>query len=573
MELKMTSSGSVAARHGAASSARPTFKQEAIAKRGMVTSNHPLASLAGTEMLVQGGNAIDAAVATMFALSVVEPMMTSIFGAGFLTIRLADGTLTTIDNYGVVPLAARDTMFRPIPGSLDNAVEGGLNETGYLAVSTPGTLLGWATAIERFGRLPLAVVMAPAIRFARNGFRVSPYLHGIIEMSRDALSLFPASAEIFLPGGTIPAVGSIIRRADYANTLERVSSTGPDWLYHGPLGETVAEDMAHNGGILTMADLNQYRVYEREPVRGTYRGYEIVSMAPASSGGTHIIQMLNILEGFDLGGLGFGSAETVHLIAESMKIAFADRFRYMADPETTDVPVAWLTSKEYAVERRTQIDQSRAQQYSAVVRPEGEGRSTTHCCAMDDEGNVVSTTQTLNNGFGSKVTVPGTGMLLNNCMTLMDPTPGRTNSIAPGKRILSSMSPTIVLKDGKPFMAIGTPGGARIFGSVMQAIINVIDHGMTLQEAVEAPRLWDRGPTLELETGFADLSELRSEMERRGHSVETPLKVAGGMNGILVNQDTGLLHGAACWRADGAPMGFSGGDARIDEVADAGIPI
>jgi gamma-glutamyltranspeptidase/glutathione hydrolase len=539
----------------------------------MVTSNHPLASLAGTEMLVQGGNAIDAAVATMFALSVVEPMMTSIFGSGFLTIRLADGTLTTIDNYGTVSLAAYDSMFEPIPGSLDNDVVGGLNDTGYLAVSTPGTLLGWATAVERFGRLPLSTVMAPAIRFARHGFRVSPYLRSITEMSQDALARFPASAEVFLPGGGLPEVGSVIRRGDYANTLERIGAAGPDWLYRGPLGEMVAEDMERNGGLLTMADLEGYRVYERAPVRGTYRGYEIVSMAPASSGGTHIIQMLNILEGFDLGELGFGSADTVHLIAEAMKIAFADRFRYMADPETTNVPVEWLTSKAYGAERRAQIDPVRSQTYSAAQQPDGEGRSTTHCCAMDDEGNVVSTTQTLNSGFGSKVTVPGTGMLLNNCMHLMDPNPGRTNSIAPGKRILSSMSPTIVLKDGKPFMAIGTPGGVRIFGSVMQAIINVIDHGMMLQEAVEAPRLWDRGPTLELETGFADLPELRAELERRGHAIATPLKVAGGMNGILVDPDTGLLHGAACWRADGAPMGFSGGDARLDEVSDAGIPM
>ena len=569
----MTRSGSVAAAARAARTARPTFKQEAIAKRGMVTSNHPMASLAGTEMLVQGGNAIDAAVATMFALSVVEPMMTSIFGSGFLTIRLADGTLTTIDDYGTVPLAAHETMFEPIPGSLDNDVSGGLNDTGYLAVSTPGTLLGWATAVERFGRLPLATVIAPAIRFARHGFRVSPYLRSITEMSREALGRFPASAEIFLPGGALPEVGSIIRRADYANTLERIGGAGPDWLYRGPLGEMVAEDMERNGGLLTMADLEGYQVYERAPVRGTYRGYEIVSMAPASSGGTHIIQMLNILEGFDLAELGFGSADTVHLIAEAMKIAFADRFRYMADPETTNVPVEWLTSKAYAAERRALIEPAHAQAYSAALQPDGEGRSTTHCCAMDDEGNVVSTTQTLNSGFGSKVTVPGTGMLLNNCMHLMDPNPGRTNSIAPGKRILSSMSPTIVLKDGKPFMAIGTPGGVRIFGSVMQAIINVIDHGMTLQEAVEAPRVWDRGPTLELETGFADLPRLRAELERRGHTIETPLKVAGGMNGILVDQETGLLHGAACWRADGAPMGFSGGDARLDEVGDAGIPM
>jgi gamma-glutamyltranspeptidase/glutathione hydrolase len=281
--------------------------------------------------------------------------------------------------------------------------------------------------------------------------------------------------------------------------------------------------------------------------------------------------MLNILEDFDLGAMGFGTPDAVHVMAEAMKIAFADRFRYMADPELVDVPVEWLTSKAYAQERRAEIDPLGAQQYHAAVAPEGEGASTTHCCAMDADGNVVTTTQTLNGGFGSKVTVPGTGMLLNNCMHLMDPTPGRTNSIAPGKRILSSMSPTIVLKDGKPLMALGTPGGVRIFGAVMQAIVNVIDHGMTLQEAVEAPRMWDRGPVLELELGFADLPALTAQLERRGHQVQLVPKVAGGMNGIMLDT-TGMLHGAACWRADGTPVGFSGGDALVEDVFSTGIP-
>lgn len=552
---------------------RTTVKLEAVASRGMVTSNHPLASLAGTEMLVLGGNAIDAAVATMFALSVVEPMMTTIFGAGFLTIGLADGRVTTIDNYATVPLGAREDMFRPIPDSLDNDVEGGLNDTGYLAVATGGTLLGWATAVERYGRLPLATVVAPAVRFARHGFHVSPYLNMLIRMTEDGLRRFPDSAAIFLPGGRPALVDSVLRRVDYANTLEQAGQEGPDYLYHGPLGRAIAGDMARNGGLITLADLDTYRIYERAPVCGTYRGYEIVSMAPVSSGGTQIIQMLNILEGFDVGAMGFGTADTVHLFAEVMKIAFADRFRYMADPERVNVPVAWLTSRAYAAERRHEIDTRRARQYAAALAPDGEGCSTTHCCAMDAEGNVVSTTQTLNGGFGAKVTVPGTGMLLNNCMHLMDPTPGRANSIQPGKRILSSMSPTIVKKDGKPFMAIGTPEGVRIFGAVMQAIVNVIDHGMTLQEAVEAPRLWDRGPVLELEQGFPNLAELKAELERRGHVVETPLKVAGGMNGILVDPETGLLHGAACWRADGAPMGFSGGDAIVEGQEAAGIPV
>jgi gamma-glutamyltranspeptidase / glutathione hydrolase len=555
-------------------SAVRTFKREAVADRGMVTSNHPLASVAGTEMLTSGGNAIDAAISTMFALSVVEPMMTTIFGAGFINIRLADGTLTTIDNYATVPLKAREDMFVPIPGSLENDVEGDLNNTGYLAVATGGTLLGWATAIERYGNLPLERVVEPAVRFARHGFRVSPYLRAMIIQCQEQLAQFPASAEVFLPNGKPPAVGDIIRRADYADTLEQVGKHGPDYLYNGPLGDAIVEDMARSGGLITKEDLQSYQVFEREPVRGTYRGYEIVSMAPASSGGTHVIQMLNILEGFDLRSMGFGTPETIHVMAEAMKIAFADRFQYMADPERVSIPLEWLTSKSYAEQRRSEIDISYAQQYQAAIAPDGEGDCTTHCCVADADGNLVTTTQTLNNAFGSRVTVPGTGMLLNNCMHLMDPTPGRTNSIAPGKRIMSSMSPTLVMKDGEPYLAIGTPGGVRIFGAIMQAIVNLLDHGMTLQEAVEAPRCWDRGPVLEIEQGFPNAGELKSKLEALGHVVETPLKVAGGMNGILRDPDTGMLHGAACWRADGVPMGYSGGDAIVDEVTfEAGIPV
>jgi gamma-glutamyltranspeptidase/glutathione hydrolase len=553
---------------------RPTIKREAVASSGMVTSNHPLASLAGVEMLMRGGNAVDAAVATLFALSVVEPMMVSVFGAGFFTVRLADGRVMTVDTYAAVPLAAREDMYVPIPGSLDNEVEGGLNDTGYLAVATPGSLLGWATVLERAGRLPLAVVVEPAVRYARQGFRVSPYLHGFIRLCADALRRFPASAEVFLPEGRPAPVGSVLRRPDYATTLERIGAEGAAYLYDGPLGQVVARDMAANDGLVTLEDLARYRVYERQPVRGTYRGYEIVSMGPASSGGVHIVQMLNILEGFDLPALGFGAPDTVHLLAEVMKIAFADRARYLADPERVRVPVDWLTSKEYAGQRRAQIDLCRAQPYAPAIAPDGEGACTTHCCAADAEGNVVSATQTLNGAFGSKVTVPGTGMLLNNCMKLMDPTPGRTNSIAPGKRILSSMSPTIVLRDGKPLLAIGTPGGVRIFGAVLQAIVNVIDFGLSVQEAVEAPRLFNRGPVLELERGFDRLPELVAEMERRGHTVLVVPKVAGGMNGISFDQETGLLRGGACWRADGAAVGYSGGDAlTTEEEFSPGIPV
>ena len=542
-----------------------TIKQPATGSRGMVTSNHQLASLAGTELLARGGNAVDAAIATMFALTVVEPMMVTIFGAGFVNIRWADGRCTVIDNYVTIPSAATADMFKPIPGSLDHGVEGRLNEVGHLAVATGGTLLGWCTAVEKYGTMSLPDVMGPAIRFARHGYATSPYLRNIIRMSEDDIRRYPDTAKVFLPGGKVPEIGDTITRPEYADTLEAISLNGPDHLYHGPLGKAIAADMAANGGLITMEDIENYQVYEREPVRGTYRGYEIIAPPPPSSGGAHIIQMLNIFEGFDVAAMGFGSPDAVHLISEAMKIAFADRYQYMADPLTTAIPLDWLTSKAYGDERRGQIDMAKAGQYSHGLPPDAEHHSTTHCCAMDADGNVVATTNTLHMGFGSKVTVPGTGMLLNDCMQLMDPVPGRTNSIAPGKRILSSMSPTIVLRDGEPFMTLGTPGGLKIFGSVFQAIVNVIDHGMTLQQAVEAARAWDRGTGLELEEGYPGFANLKAALESRGHEITTVERVAGGMNGIMRDPATGLFEGAACWRADGAPIGISGGPALVDD--------
>ena len=540
-----------------------TIKQPAVASRGMVTSNHPLASLAGTEILVQGGNAVDAAIGTMFALTVVEPMMVTIFGAGFVNIRLADGTSTVIDNYVTVPSAARPDMFEPIPGSLDHKVKGELNEVGHLSVAVGGTLLGWATAIEKYGRLRLSEVMQPAIRFAREGFRVSAYLQSITKMQEANIRRYPETAKVFLPGGSVPAVGDRIVRPEYAETLAAIAAHGPDYLYQGPLGRAIADDMAANGGLITMDDIEQYQIFERAPVRGTYRGYEIIGPPPPSSGPLHIIQMLNLFEGFDLRAMGFGTPDTVHLWAEVMKLAFADRTEYVADPSSTAVPVEWLTSKEYAEERRPELNLKRSQQFASGVAPASLVESTTHCTAIDSDGNIVSTTNTLHMGFGSKVTVPGTGMLLNDCMELMDPNPGRTNSIAPRKRVLSSMSPVIVLKDGAPFMTLGCPGGLKIFGAVAQAISNVIDHEMSLQAAFEAPRMWGRGPVLEVERGFSALAGLKADLESRGHAIETPLKVAGGMNGSMRRPD-GLLEGAACWRADGAPMGYSGGDAIVE---------
>jgi len=540
----------------------PLRKAEVVGSRGVVASNHPLASAAGIEMLGRGGNAVDAAVATLFALTVVEPMMVSIFGGGFFTIRTASGAVVTLDNFAQCPGGATETMFTPVPGSTDFAAASDENRIGHKAVGVPGTLAGAAEALARFGRLPLAITLAPAIRYAAEGFPASPYLVNAITENAAPLGRFPASASVFLPGGTPPRPGETITRADYAETLRAIATSGPDALYRGPVGEMVAADMAANGGLVTMADLDAYRVIEREPVRGTYREHDIVSMGPTSAGGTHLVQMLGILSGFDLAASGFGTARTMHLIAEALKIAFADWARYMGDPALVDVPVQWLTSAAYADERRCQINPDHAGTYAAGVAHRSESANTTHLTVADAEGNVVTTTQTLNRLFGSKVTAPGTGMLLNDLMSNMNPAPGTANSIVGGKRILSSMTPTLVLRDGAPRFALGTPGGRMIFGAVFQGILNVLDHGMTLQEAVEAPRVWTEGGPLLVEDRFPNLGTLVTELEAMGHQVQVVPKVAGGMNGVL-RDDAGLLHGAACWRADGSPVGLSGGEATL----------
>jgi len=550
---------------GKAGSAFRAYKKEVVASRGVVASNHPMASAAGIEMLAMGGNAIDAAVAAAFALTVVEPMMVGIFGAGFVNFYNAEtGDVINIDNYAVAPGAATPDMYEPISDSWPDYLEtvDKKNRVGYLSVGVPGSLKCWCYIEEGYGKLGLEAAIQPAIRYTEGGFPASQYLVDIIADCRGALRRFPASLEVFLPGGAPPKAGQLIVQKDYAHTLRLIARHGSDALYNGEIGDIVASNMEANGGIITRDDLRSYQIKEREPIRGTYRGYEIASVGPTSAGGVCIIQMLNLLEGFDVAGLGFGTAASVHLIAEVMKIAFADRFKYMGDPDFTDIPIRGLVSKEYAALRRQEIDMKHARGYHAG-KPQaysGESKNTTHLTVADEAGNVVAMTQTIHEAFGSKVVVPGTGMLLNDTMYIFDPHPGHANSIAPGKRMLSSMSPTIVMKDGRPFMALGTPGGTRIFGSVLQAIVNVIDHGMALQEAVEAPRAWTQGDTLSVEEGIAPA--VREGLAAMGHRVEAVPKVAGGMNGVMFDQATGLIHGAACWRADGSPAGISGGPAR-----------
>jgi gamma-glutamyltranspeptidase/glutathione hydrolase len=537
-----------------------TDKQPARGSWGMVVTNHPLGSAAGAEMLAGGGNAIDAAIASLFALTVVEPMMVGICGAGMANIRLADGTHTAIDNYTLAPAAARPDLYRPVSDTWPDYMEaeGQENSVGVRSVGVPGTLRGWCEILARWGTFGLDVVLGPAIRHAERGFRVTRYLADCIGECAPDLARFPDSARTFLPGGAPLAPGSVLAQPEYAESLRLVAAKGADALYAGALGDALVEYMRRAEGLITAEDLRAYRVIERAPVRGTYRGFEIVGCPPPTAGGLHIVQILNMLEGDDLAALGAGTVETCHLLAEALKIAFADRTAATGDPAFLQIPVARLTSREYARERRGQIDPARARSHAAGVGGDA-GAHTTHMTAADRAGNVVAMTQTINSLFGSKATVPGTGLMLNNNMALFDPHPGHALSVAPGKRMTSSMAPTVVLRDGRPRWALGLPGGVRIFPSVLQALVSLIDHGRSLQEAVEAPRLWTQGQDVEMEAGFAPA--VREAMVARGHRVALMPTVGGGMNAIAFEPD-GTLTGAACWRADGTPIGIGGGHAR-----------
>jgi len=591
-------------------------KRPAVGSRAMVVTNHPLASAAGAEVMLGGGNAIDAAVASLFALTVVEPMMVGVLGGGIAHIRLADGRHVVLDALGTAPAAAHAAMYETVSDELPRYRDtvGRANAVGPLAIAVPGALAGWCRALGDFGTLSVADVTAPAVRLAERGFSATPYLADCaadlaLDLARD-----PGLAALFLPGGDPLRAGHRVVQPEYAETLRAIARDGAGALYAGPLGDALVQTMARTGGLVGREDLDAYRVIERAPIRGSYRGFEILGPPPPASSGVHVVQMLNLLEGFDVRGLGFGSPETVHLLAEVMKIAFADRAVATADPAFVDVPVQRLTDKGYAEERRRLIDPARARRWepgvlaadsesapaalsdrdapsgsargrhapsecrrsrdaSGEARSQwagcdriptpgasgGESSSTTHVTVADAEGNVVATTQTINGLFGACVQIPGTGMIANNYMFNFDPHPGRALSVAPGKRVFTSMAPMMVRRGGRLLHALGLPGGLRIFPSALQALSNLLDHGMTLQEAVEAPRVWTEGGPVELEEAFAD--EVLDALAGRGHEVVRLQRIGGGMNAIEFGED-GTLTGAACWRADGTPVAIAGGLAR-----------
>ncbi|MFC3125457.1 gamma-glutamyltransferase [Pseudoroseomonas globiformis] len=536
-----------------------TEKTTVASERGMAVTNHPLASAAAMEIMAMGGNAVDATVSALFTLTVVEPMMVGLFGGGVAVLRLADGPEVVIDSLATAPAAARADMYTPVSDEWPDYMEteGRANRRGVGAIAVPGTLKGWCEALDRFGTMPLEAVLEPAIRHAGRGFRATPYLAACTAEAAIDLAMDEGMAALFLPGGEPVRAGALLRMADYAATLQGLAAHGPDWLYGGALGDQIAGWLAEQGSTMRLSDLAAYRTVERAPVRGSYRGVELLGPPPPCSGGVHVLQMLNLMEGFDIRASGFGTPETLHLVLEALKIAAADRRAATADPAFVQVPVKRLISKAYAEERRLEIDPARTGRFAPGVRGV-ESANTTHVTVADAAGNIVTSTQTINSLFGARVMIPGTGIIPNNYMYLFDPHPGHALSLQPGKRITSGISATIGFRDGQPLFAVGLPGAHRIPSAVFQFIMNIVDHGMSLQEAVEAPRVFTQGQDAEVERGFPEA--VRAALAARGHVVTPVDHVAGGMGAIGFAD--GRMTGAACWRADGVPMGMGGGLAR-----------
>ncbi len=525
----------------------------------MIVTNHPRASAAGAEVLLAGGNAVDAAVTALFALSVVEPMMVGVLGGGVAHVRRADGANVIVDGLSTAPQLASGTMYETVSDELATYREtrGRANLVGGLAVAVPGALAAWCKALADHGTISVAEAVEPATRLADRGFTVTPYLVDCVRDTADDLARDPGLRALFLPAGAPLAAGTTLRQPAYAETLDTIGRDGPAALYGGGLGRAFLRAVADDGGIMTDGDLAAYEPVDRHPIRGSYRGYEVLGPPPPASAGVHITQMLNLLEGFDLRALGFGTPESTHLLAEALKIAFADRSVATADPAFVDVPVERLVSKAYAEEQAATIDPEATRAWGPGVH--GDAHSTTHVTAADAAGNVMTTTQTINGLFGACLQVPETGMIANNYMYNFDPHPGHALSVEPGKRVFTSMAPMMVCRDGEIRYALGLPGALRIFPSAFQALVNLIDHGMTLQEAVEAPRIWTEGGVVEIENAFPESVE--SGLVDRGHEVQRVGRVAGGMNAIAF-EDDGSLTGAACWRADGTPVAIAGGLAR-----------
>lgn len=541
------------------------LKKNGTSKLNMVATVHPAATAAGVEAFANGGNAIDAAVAAALTLGVVDGYNSGIGGGCFILIRTASGEVIAIDGREMAPAAAQRDMY------LENGVANpDLSQTGPLASAVPGALAAFANAVQDFGQLNLSKLILPAARIAEEGFAVTPYFHGALTASQTDLARFPGSRAVLLQtDGTAWGVGEPLKQPDLATTYQQISKNGIAWFYNGPFANQTEKWFAANGGIITARDFANYRTVRRDPIRTTYRGYEVIGFPPPSSGGVHVAQILNILENFDLAQLHRENPATVrHLVAEAMKLAFADRAYWLGDPDSISVPRG-LIDKVYAKELAQKIRLERSTPVTAHGQPPRADsdfftKHTTHIAAADSQGNWIGITSTVNTTFGSKVIVPGLGVIMNNQMDDFSIAPGvpnafgliggENNAIAAGKRPLSSMSPTIVLKDGQPILTVGAAGGPQIISQVVWAIVNRLDLELSMTAAVAAPRLhhqWSPDRLLIEETMPGDVAE---QLQQRGHELQRSA-VVGLTQAIALERESGLFVGVSDPRTGGAAAG------------------
>ena len=530
-----------------------TISHPELGTGGMVVSQRKVASEVGAEILRQGGNAIDAAVATALTLAVVLPRAGNLGGGGFMLIYSNELQKTiAIDYREMAPAKASRDMFLDNKGNYDRKKA----QFSLLSAGVPGTVAGLYYALEKYGTLSWDEVLDPAINLAENGFKVPHDLSSVLTNYKNRLTANQATAEAYYKKNKVPyKVGEVMKLPDLAWSLKELKQYGPSAVYQGEIAKKIVAEMERNGGLITLKDLGNYKVKERVPIKGTYKGYEIVSMPPSSSGGVHLIQMLNMLEPFSLNEMGFGSAETIHLLSEVMKRAYSDRSKYLGDTDFVEVPLKGLTSKTYAKNLLKEISLSKVTSSKDISYGNPlpyESPDTTHFSVMDDRGNVVSNTYTLNFSYGSGIVIPGTGILMNNEMDDFSSKKGvpnayglvgfEANEIQGRKRPLSSMTPTIVLKDGKPYLVLGSPGGSRIITTVLQVVLNVLEHKMNIKKAVISPRIHHQWlpDVLLVEEGFS--SDTLSLLKAKGHTIR-PSRTMGSVQAIVSSGD--YFYGAA----------------------------
>ncbi|HKA22549.1 MAG TPA: gamma-glutamyltransferase [Blastocatellia bacterium] len=548
------------------SSQNAASREPVRARQGMVASTTEIASRVGVEIMQRGGNAVDAAVAVALALAVTWPSAGNIGGGGFMMIRRANGDTEIIDYRERAPLSASRDMYLDKDGNVIKDA----STVGYKAVGVPGTIAGLSLALKRHGKLNWSDVVEPARKLAADGFPITYHLARSLRAAEKSLKKFPDSNRIFLRDGKLFDEGERLVQPELAETFARLKDKGPREFYEGKTAQLIAADMKANGGLITERDLKEYEPTIRKPLIGTYRGYEIVTMPPPSSGGTALIEMLNILEHYNLSYSGPGSSDTIHLLIETQRRAFADRAEFLGDADFVKVPVEGLIAKKYAAELAKTIDPDLATPSSKIRagKPLGpESTETTHFTVIDAEGNVVTNTYTLNGGYGSAATARGTGVLLNNEMDDFTSKPGvpnaygllqsENNAIAPRKRPLSAMTPTIVLKDGKVWFAIGSPGGPTIINTVLQVIVNVIDFGMNIQQAIDSPRFHHQWMPDRIQFEPMGINrDTRAALERKGHSFAEKPGNMGDAEGIMIDPKSGMRLGASDPRSGGVPVGY-----------------